>query len=350
MSVSSLHKIPSDNSSAGKERIAWLDIARGASILLVVVFHASIYLDSHGVINPIYWKINNLFAAIRMPLFFGISGLLGVRLLQLDLKAVLLRKTAMLWYLYTLWTAVHWIFGLSQNKELSLTDLLSSLLFPHQVLWFIWALGIYFLIAKLVSVHLRFPVIIASLGIATLVHAEMLLVNYPPFFKSVVYLPYFLSCIWFSEFIYKLMIVGWKRLVILLAMYSTLFYGMYSNIIGPVTQPILNILGLFVGAAISHQIVYIKPASELLKSLGKRTLEIYLIHSIIILSLSSVLDWAVISNLKMADLWILPLVCIIAIMGALAIKRISDHLGVYWLYALPHWLSSLAKAEKIAPN
>ena len=69
--------------ATGQERVAWVDVAKAASILLVVLFHA--YDGEYRWLrwaSPMpfasWWQIfNEGLKSARMPLFFLASGLLA---------------------------------------------------------------------------------------------------------------------------------------------------------------------------------------------------------------------------------------------------------------------------------
>jgi uncharacterized membrane protein YcfT len=65
-----------------KTRIDWLDIAKGMSIILVVIYHTHLYHDFHEIAPDLYARISGIMTPIRMPLFFTVSGFLAASAVQ----------------------------------------------------------------------------------------------------------------------------------------------------------------------------------------------------------------------------------------------------------------------------
>ncbi|NMA77488.1 MAG: acyltransferase family protein, partial [Actinomycetales bacterium] len=74
--------------TAPAARIAWLDLVRAASIVLVVLYHVGAgagyaLLPKDSSSAGAWWSSVNLaLAPVRMPLFFLVSGMLAVRAVQ----------------------------------------------------------------------------------------------------------------------------------------------------------------------------------------------------------------------------------------------------------------------------
>lgn len=135
-------------------RIGWVDTGKGICIILVVLMHVAGGLELSDVegswIDPlIAWA-----KQFRMPGLFLLSGLFVPRLVGLGWSAFLDRKVVPLAYFYLLWFSINllmrvppWgeagVTGFAQNYVLGLVD-------PFGVLWFIYLLTIFFVVAKAV--------------------------------------------------------------------------------------------------------------------------------------------------------------------------------------------------------
>ena len=86
-----------------QERIASLDIARGLAVVMVVLLHASEVAGASRAIG----SVNEVFAGIRMPLLFLISGFLTASLMG-SRQRLITHTTQFLW-LFSLWSVVGWI-------------------------------------------------------------------------------------------------------------------------------------------------------------------------------------------------------------------------------------------------
>jgi uncharacterized membrane protein YcfT len=135
-------------------RIGWVDTGKGICIILVVLMHVAGGLElaagQESWIDPlIAWA-----KQFRMPGLFLLSGLFVPRLAGLGWGAFLDRKIVPLAYYYLLWFSINalmrfppWgeagLAGFARNYALGLVD-------PFGVLWFIYLLTVFFLVARAV--------------------------------------------------------------------------------------------------------------------------------------------------------------------------------------------------------
>ena len=153
-----------------QDRVAWVDVAKGLTILLVVVFHAQIYLAHKGLGLAFYTQINTVLQPVRMPLFFAVSGLLAVSLIRRDWRHVLQNRVGVFLLLFALWSAIHiaafkyllWppLFAFEQPIG---WEVMQGLVHPRTSIWFIWALAFYILFAKSLQ---AWPAVAAGLSLA----------------------------------------------------------------------------------------------------------------------------------------------------------------------------------------
>jgi len=129
----------------GRERIVWLDAAKGLAILLVVWGHVLRGVHAAGVGVP-EWFFNLADAAVysfHIPLFFFVSGLLAGRTARGGLAALPGKARAIL-LPYAVWSAVfvcaNLVLGGSANDPLHLADLASIPWRPVSIYWFLWVL------------------------------------------------------------------------------------------------------------------------------------------------------------------------------------------------------------------
>ena len=131
------------------ERVAWADIAKAFSMILLVAY------TLHG--DGIY--LNQMLTFVRMPLFFFVSGLFGYRVVTATSFRTLMRdKVTNFVYLYVLWEVIlylvirvvsHHVQGFPPLEGLRMLSLLWDPMFN---IWFLYALALAFLIA-LVPAH-----------------------------------------------------------------------------------------------------------------------------------------------------------------------------------------------------
>lgn len=137
-------------------RVEWVDAAKGMSILLVVAHHVVMFLQPHGLVPPALSTANVALASLRMPLFFLASGLFVASTLAASWRTVLHKRVAFFGYLYLLWTLVQ--FGVFQalpagtappDSTQTPGQLASTLLVPAPSMWFLYALAVFTVLAKL---------------------------------------------------------------------------------------------------------------------------------------------------------------------------------------------------------
>jgi uncharacterized membrane protein YcfT len=90
-------------SAMAAPRVAWLDMARGLCMVLVVLLHADIASGRPHEQSAVACLINMALVPLRLPLFFLVSGLLAARLLSRSPREVLVRRVLFCLYLYVLW-------------------------------------------------------------------------------------------------------------------------------------------------------------------------------------------------------------------------------------------------------
>lgn len=127
-------------------RTVWVDHARGAGIVLVVVGHVLGGLQAAGILAgsseasvAIAWIY-----AFHMPLFFFLAGLFAVRSAQAAFPAYLAARLRTLAYPYFLWSVLQTLLqsGLAPvtNHGISPADLLRLLDTPIAQFWFLYVL------------------------------------------------------------------------------------------------------------------------------------------------------------------------------------------------------------------
>ncbi|MBX6744241.1 MAG: acyltransferase family protein [Acetobacteraceae bacterium] len=152
-----LHSRPSaDLAGAGGQRVAWLDIARGSCMVLVVLLHADFALGRIEEHPQGLYLLNLALVPLRLPLFFLVSGMLAARMLRRPAREVLRRRVLHYLWLYCLWWVLQHGFhaGLAGVTPPALMESFES---PGSIaglltaavtkLWFLLALALFYLAA-----------------------------------------------------------------------------------------------------------------------------------------------------------------------------------------------------------
>ena len=122
-------------------RLAWVDVAKGFCIVLVVLMHATLGVEKaiggetglHGFIE---WA-----RPFRMPDFFLISGLFLAARIDRPWRSYLDTKVVHFAYFYVLWLTIQFALkapGMvaESGAAATLQDYLTSFLVPFGTLWF----------------------------------------------------------------------------------------------------------------------------------------------------------------------------------------------------------------------
>lgn len=134
------------------DRLDWVDMAKGLSIFLVVIMYcASSVGEDTGQTGFLHWTI--AFAMpFRMPEFFLLSGLFLSRVITRDWRAYADRRIVHYFYFYALWALIHIVFKVAVlgGDPIGAANYLAwAVIEPYGVLWFIYMLGVFGLVTKL---------------------------------------------------------------------------------------------------------------------------------------------------------------------------------------------------------
>jgi uncharacterized membrane protein YcfT len=141
-------------SSAGTERVDWVDYAKGICIVMVVMMHSVLGVELAAGENGFMHVFVAFAKPFRMPDFFLISGLFLPLVIDRDWRTYLDRKVLHFAYFYALWVTIQFGFKAPAfAAEASWSHAgylyLESFIEPFGTLWFIYLLPIFFVVIKL---------------------------------------------------------------------------------------------------------------------------------------------------------------------------------------------------------
>lgn len=155
-------------------RVLWADSAKGLAVLAVVFVHVS---TKHVLTGA--WQVSSLaetlleafvsgLAPVRMPLFFIISGLFAARAILRPWPSMLRNKVWFFYYLYLTWLLVQSAVYLATPHfktaiPHTVLDIVAQATFMPSALWYLYALALYFPMAKLLSKSPRTGLVLALL-------------------------------------------------------------------------------------------------------------------------------------------------------------------------------------------
>lgn len=140
-------------------RVAWLDLARAVSIVLVVMYHVGVGANTDLLGGPDrpaarwWFEANWALVPLRMPLFFAVSGVLAASALHRPWSRVLRPRILDLLWPYLLWSMIFAITGFPRYAPGDpggfVLEELFGLLMVASPYWFIAALPIFFVLTRL---------------------------------------------------------------------------------------------------------------------------------------------------------------------------------------------------------
>lgn len=318
-------------------RAEWVDTAKGIAIILVVLFHASIFMQDIGLAG--FWgRITVVLDTFRMPLFFFTAGMFASSSLARPFRAMLHRRVALLAWVYVLWTIVYTIvFNLVPvpgRGSPSWLGLLLSPVWPNESTWFVWGLAVYFILSWAMR---RLPVVaqlVLALIPAILFGMNIVDSGNTALDKVGTYFIFFVAAVHVGPAVIRLSprLRGWHAPVIV-AVYGLVVVAVFRAglFYFPFVRLTLGFLavaaGLAAGIALSRL-----PAFAWLSVLGTRTLPIYLLHFYPVLLVSAALA-PVAEHLTTFGSLIPPALTVFALAFALAVHRVTRR--VPGLYTLP---------------
>lgn len=141
----------SPTGTGASSRQPWTDTTKGLAIVMVVAYHATLYLQSAGV-DAVLGRAKAAFELFPMPAFFLVAGLFSARHATYGLRDLWRRRLLSLLYLYLLWSVIRTVFYLvvpglnGELGEISATDpraLPLVLVWPSSSYWFLYALFLF---------------------------------------------------------------------------------------------------------------------------------------------------------------------------------------------------------------
>ncbi|MAU60856.1 MAG: acyltransferase [Parvibaculum sp.] len=140
--------------NVSKQRIGWIDAAKGLTIILVVMEHTTFGVQNAiGHLPLVFGAIAEFAKPFRMPLFFLVAGLFAYKALFGDWRKFVDGKIVHFAYFYVLWSVIQIGIKIIVPNQgawtVTYVDLLMIPIQPFAVLWFIYALSLFFITLRL---------------------------------------------------------------------------------------------------------------------------------------------------------------------------------------------------------
>lgn len=274
-----------------KKRLDWADAAKGACIVLVVLWHVIMkhYLQIDWRVSsplPGAWgQASELLLPLRMPLFFAISGFFGASAVRRPWRVLGRTRVAKFLYLYALWLCVHTALlsldpDFGTERAGSVLQFLAQLTITPSNLWYLQALALYFVVAK---VTLRLPpwvMLAAAFALSSVAAAELVPT---PGDRGGLYqnLVFFLVGLYGKSLVERVAeLATWPRFVGFFVPYLAVLVAVEH--FGAKTWfglwPALSLVAVFLGVLLASLVTRWKRLTDALTSIGRQTLPIYVMH------------------------------------------------------------------------
>ena len=336
----------------GKPRAEWADLAKGLCIILVVLWHVImkhyLQIDWHlPVPLPGAWgAFGEQLLPLRMPVFFTISGMFAASAVQRPWPVVRRSKIAKFYYLYAIWFVVHtavlaFVPDFDTLAARNALDVLEELTITPTNLWYLIALALYFVIAKLTR-RLPVAVVLGAAFLLSAVASAGLLAS--PGNRGQLYqnLFFFLAGLRLKPWVEKLAASATLRLVLfgavgylgVMAVLQLLGAKQWFGV-----WPVASSLAVVLGVAIAAQLQRWRWLSARLAELGRQTLPIYVMHMplLALLHLALLRPFSALGTpgqLVLAAL-LPPVLTALLIWICLRLHRGLKAVGATWLFDLP---------------
>lgn len=338
-------------------RLVWTDALRGVCAVAVVLFHVVLWhyetFVAPSSVASLWHAFNEALGAVRMPVLLAISGYLASRRIKLGWRSPLFfERAGGSYYLYVVWMLVLAVFyALVANPTLphyfsGATHVLRELVIPTTPLWFILALCLYTVIlAALAKVDYR--IVIAGL----LVLAFVTRIVGSAGFSQAIKIPQ--NFVFFAVGVYCAAAlqerVAQRSLKRTALTTSALAIVVVVSTID-LTKSVFSVLDLvrgLVAVVVAFELAGLAAgvaprASSAVAVLGRRTLEIYVLHIPLLLGVIAVSDAPAVANLldeisaHTLAMAVYPIVMTATIVfAAIVIRTIVEKVWLGWLFIPP---------------
>lgn len=333
---------------AGGARVAWVDAARGTAIALVVLHHASLRSAAAG--SAEWWvDLTTMLQTVRMPLFFTIAGLLAARWVsgRTPWGQLLRGKVLLFVWVYLVWLAVRyaWFLVMPGGRAMTPYDELVVRLWLPAGGWFVMALAVMFVLARLTTRLPRLPVLVVAATASIVFLADVVRLGNLMWDGVGAYLFFFLAGTALRHHVFAVAErVTRAGALLVVAGWATAYLGCAAA--GVTETPGVGFALRVAGVAAGVSVGLLLQHRAAVRALGRSTLPIYLTHQLLVVT---AVAWLA-STWGMAEHPLLHvaapvLLTIVVLPLSHGLGRAAPRVGLGWLFDLP-WRS---RRRAVAP-
>jgi uncharacterized membrane protein YcfT len=335
-------------------RVDWVDTAKAAAIVLVVLYHVggtgiSYLLPGAEGWGVDAWRlVNSALLPVRMPLFFLASGLLAARAVERDWSRLWRPRLGNLLWPFVLWSAVFaGVSGLAYAPEDPAAYTGGSLLaipVGGTAYWYLATLVVFFVTARLLRAWAPTVLLISAVALGLAPHVAPVLTELvgPAGAANAARLCYF--ALWYFAGCFARGVVERiatanrvPLLPVAVVAFAALAYLVYVRDVS-VPSTALSLTGLVAAVLASRWVSGFRPARRLSRYLAGRTLPIYVLHPVLI-NLLIIATRPVGLPSWLAQPWatalLVPLLTVGLTWAAVAIYDAAGRARLGWLFRAP---------------
>ena len=341
-------------------RLQWPDVAKGVCILLVVLHHVTgkqygmVVPGGLGVAEDAWLWVTAALKPIRMPLFFAVSGFFAASSIDRPWAAVG-KRIINPYYLYVVWLLVFAAIysverTLPANRTDGPVDFLTELVWAATSMWFLFALAVYFALAKALR-RVPAPVVLAAAAALAAATSWMPL-DETNRVAVLAHFGYFAFGAYYPHLFRRLASLRLPLLALLPGYVALVLALEAAGARHSVTVLVLSLVGVPMGVVAAARLSA-TACSRLLAWLGQRTLQVYVLHLAVLavvvhLPIGTDLGWAPATVLLTAAYPALmtgtiTLVC-------LGLHRVLVRRGLGFMFAAPPALMDVVRRVDHDPS
>ncbi|KXJ49252.1 MAG: hypothetical protein AXW17_11400, partial [Colwellia sp. Phe_37] len=275
----------SGNENSSSTQYEWVNCAKGIGIVLVVYGHVARGVFNAGITENerLFRLVDTVIYSFHMPLFFFLSGLFFISSLsKRGAKGLVLSKLGTIMYPYILWSFIQGGIAYSlqsmTNFKTTVVDVLSLFWLPQDQFWFLYALFVIFIFYTLAYSLLQSVFTLSALALFLYIFKGDLRISWSVANAAINFGVYFCAGMLFSHYKaneFKVSILWVLVMVALFIVSQFCFHNQFYT--GDVVKLMVAFIGIGVVVVISN---FLTERCNLLKQLGRCSLEIYLVHVI----------------------------------------------------------------------
>lgn len=289
-------RVTTDATAEPARRVAWADVAKGLCILLVVLHHV---VGKHlplvvpdtaagAAVVQAWVAVDTALKPVRMPLFFAVSGMFAAGALRRPWPLVAVRRVLTPYWTYLVWLAVHVVVfatvatAIETHRVPGVLEGLTHLLLAATGVWYLYALAVYFVVAKLLLAHVIPGAAVAGAAVVSLL-ASWLPIEGVNRYSVVHCFVFFLAGACFPRLLAGLPRLRLPGVAALLTAYAAtaaacLALGAPKSVFSLALAPVAVVLGVQLAMAVSDRGWAGGRAAGPVAALGRRTLPVYVLH------------------------------------------------------------------------